>query len=369
MDKISSYFWIRKEDIIISVSVFLLVLLVVFLSRLTRLESGESLEINDSIVLLLPENGKISDLVPVLLADSVAVDSLEFEWARKLLNVEAYISGRYVFDQSISYRDFFTKLNRGLQDPMMVTIPSGQFQDRFIERISNRFRFSEDELRSSMSDTLFLSNYGIRVDQVIGRMIPNTYEMYWTVSAEQFLQRMFTEYDKAVTEPYSIRAQELGLTLDEVNTLASIIEWEVRHVDEKPRVSGLYWNRLNRRMLLQADPTVSYAIGERRRLLFSDYRVNHPYNTYRVRGLPPGPLNNPRLTSIQAALFPEEHNFLFMVATPEGYHAFTTNYQDHLRESRKWTAWLREQMEIRARREAEAQSQSQSSNSSADRRR
>lgn len=355
---IKNNFWLRKEDIILGIAVFFMVLLIVFLSRLTRLEASDSIYIQDPVTLLLPNDGKLIDLFDELKLTGVSIDSTEYIWAKNLLGLESYISGRYVISESESYRDFFSKLNRGLQDPMMVTIPSGQFQDRFVTRVASRFRFAEDELIEAMTDTLFLSEYGVRVDQIIGRMIPNTYEMYWTISAQQFLRRMFSEFDKAVTEPYLNRAQELGLTLDEVTTLASIIEWEVRHVEEKPKVSGLYWNRLNSRMRLQADPTVAFAIGERRRLLFSDYRVNHPYNTYRVTGLPPGPLNNPRLTSIQAALFPEEHNYLFMVATPEGYHAFTTNYQDHLRESRKWTAWLREQREIRERREAESQTES-----------
>jgi UPF0755 protein len=354
MNNFISTFWLRKEDLILGISVFLMVLLVTFLSRFTRLESNSSIQVEESVTLYLPESGDLVDLIPELIVNGIEVDSSEYIWALNILDVQSFAAGRYVINEGVSYRDFFAKLSRGLQDPMMVTIPIGQFQNRFIERVSSRFRFSEEELSAAMSDTTFLSEYGVRVDQVIGRMIPNTYEMYWTISAEQFLERMFVEFNKAVTEPYLNRAQELGLTLDEVTTLASIIEWEVRHVDEKAKVSGLYWNRLNRRMRLQADPTVNFAIGERRRLLFSDYRVNHPYNTYRVTGLPPGPLNNPRLTSIEAALFPEEHNYIFMVATPEGYHSFTTNYQDHLRESRKWTAWLREQREIRARMESES---------------
>lgn len=358
MNWIKNYFWLRKEDIFLGISVFFMVLLVVFLSRLTRLEASDSIQIEDAVTLLLPDDGTLVGLIDELESAGVTIDSTEYTWAKNLFGLESYISGRYVFTESQSYRDFFSKLNRGLQDPMMVIIPSGQFQYSFINRVASRFRFTEAELQIAMEDTFLLGEYGVRVEQIIGRMIPDTYEMYWTISAQQFLRRMFTEFDKAVTEPYSNRAQELGITIDEVVTLASIIEWEVRHVDEKPKVSGLYWNRLNRRMRLQADPTVLFAIGERRRLMFSDYRVNHPYNTYRVLGLPPGPLNNPSLTSIEAALFPEEHNYLFMVATPEGYHAFTTNYQDHLRESRKWTAWLREQREIRERMESGAQVES-----------
>jgi UPF0755 protein len=355
MTNINKYLWLRKEDLILGISIFLVVLMVVSLSRLTRLNHTNSISIQDSVTLLLPEPGELSELLPKLIDSGVIVDSTEYTWALNLLDVKSYAPGRYAFTYSLSYRNFFDKLVRGLQDPMMVAIPSGQFQDRFVERVSSRFRFSADELERAMSDTLFLSQNGIEVDQIIGRMIPNTYEMYWTISAEQFLQRMLTEFDRAVTDPYTNRAQELGLTLDEITTLASIIEWEVRHIEEKPKVSGLYWNRLNRRMRLQADPTVVYAVNERRRLVFADYRIVHPYNTYRITGLPPGPLNNPRLTSIQAALYPQNHNYLFMVATPEGYHTFTTNYQDHLRESRKWTGWLREQREIRAKMEAQAQ--------------
>jgi UPF0755 protein len=109
-------------------------------------------------------------------------------------------------------------------------------------------------------------------------------------------------------------------------------------------------------MRLQADPTVNYAIGERRRLFYEDYRVRHPFNTYRIKGLPPAPINNPALSSIKAALQPEEHDYLYMVAEPgaTGYHVFTKTYAAHKRESRKWTQWLREQYRIKEQREQQA---------------
>ena len=341
------------KDVTIGITAIFMAFLLVFLNRYNRLEDPSAIKPGQSI-LLLAEDGQLLDLIPILYELEYQISEDDFIWAINTYGLTNYRAGRYVIDQAMTYGEFFTKLSFGLQDPMRVVIGAGLEQDRFIQRVSGNFRFTADELTIAMSDSTLLQDLGVEKNQLIGRLLPNTYEMYWTSSPEQFLRRMMQEFDRAVTQPYSERAEELGLTLDQVTTLASIIEWEVRHVDEKPRVSGLYWNRLNRRMLLQADPTVAYAIGERRRLLFSDYRVDHPYNTYRVRGLPPGPINNPRLTSIQAALYPEDHNYLFMVATPEGYHAFTTNYQDHLRESRKWTNWLREQREIRARMEAEA---------------
>lgn len=345
---------VKPSDIILSVGVFITVFLVVFLSRYTRLESDNAIIPSDEVI-YLADGGTFDELIPHLQSMGFEFSEADFIWASKIFGLRGYLPGRYVIDRPISFREFQAKLSRGLQDPMRIVIGGGLETGRFIQRVSNQFRFNAEELSGAMNDSTTLNDLEVSSIALIGRMLPNTYEMYWTITPEQFIRRMMQEFDKSVMTPYLDRANELGLTIDEVTTLASIIEWEVRHVDEKPRVSGLYWNRLNRRMLLQADPTVAYAIGERRRLLFSDYRVDHPYNTYRVRGLPPGPINNPRLTSIQAALYPEQHNYLFMVATPEGYHAFTTNYNDHLRESRKWTTWLREQRQIRERLEREAE--------------
>lgn len=347
---------IKANHLIVVGSVLLLSFLIVYISRYNRLESSEAL-IPGETILLLHDDGKLIDLIPVLESAGYQFDKQDFKWALTIYKVDTYRAGRYEIHDPISFINFFFKLNQGLQDPFNVVISPGLEIDRFIQRVSTRFRFNSDDLSYAMKDSVLLSELMVDASQLIGRMLPNTYEMYWTSSAEQFIRRMMQEFNKAVVLPYSNRAAELGITIDQITTLASIIEWEVRHVDEKKRVSGLYWNRLNRRMLLQADPTVAYAIGERRRLLYSDYRIDHPYNTYRVRGLPPGPINNPRLTSIQAALYPEDHNYLFMVATPEGYHAFTTNFQDHLRESRKWTNWLREQRRIRERMEAEAKTE------------
>ncbi|HAC16543.1 MAG TPA: endolytic transglycosylase MltG [Bacteroidetes bacterium] len=355
---------IKSCHLIVVVSLFLISFLLVFFSRYNRLETDNAL-IPGAQTLLLHDDGELRDLIPLLQHSEFEFDVKNYEWALQVYGYQSFRAGRYEINEPISFIDFFFKLSQGLQDPFNVVISSGMEQDRLIQRVASRFRFSAQDLSAAMNDSTLLSEIMVEAPQLIGRMIPNTYEMYWTTSARQFILRMMQEFDKAVLIPYSERAEELGMTIDQITTLASIIEWEVRHVDEKPRVSGLYWNRLNRRMRLQADPTVAYAIGVRRRLQYSDYRVAHPYNTYRINGLPPGPLNNPRLTSIQAALYPEDHNYLFMVATPEGYHAFTTNYQDHLRESRKWTNWLREQQRIRERMEAEAKTDANAQQSAA----
>lgn len=336
------------QEIIIGLTVFLVTFMNVYLSRYQRLTSEISVQAERAI-LYLPESGQISDLITDLYEQGIHFDKNELLWAANLLNWKSYRAGRYEINGSYSYNRFLSKLGRGEQDPFLVRVQAGQNHDSFTLRTSLQFRFSQEELDAAMKDSSMLRQHNIEEHHLLGRMLPNSYEMYWTATPQQFLARMLREFDTAVTRPYGERAAELGISIDEAVILASIIEWEVRHVDEKRKVSGLYWNRLNRRMRLQADPTVAHAIGERRRLLFADYRVDHPYNTYRIFGLPPGPINNPRLTSITAALYPEQHNYIYMVASGDGsgYHVFTTNYADHRRESRRWTNWLREQRRIR----------------------
>jgi len=157
------------------------------------------------------------------------------------------------------------------------------------------------------------------------------------------LKHIFNEFDAKVSKPYAKRIQHLKLSQKQILTLASIIEGEAVHNDEKPKISGLYWNRLRKHMYLQADPTVAYAVGKSRRLYYKDYHIKSPYNTYLHRGLPPGPINNPSLSSIKAALFPADNDYLYMVARPDGYHQFSKTYAKHRRQSRKWHHYLQKQ--------------------------
>ena len=341
------------ELILLSVALFLIGFMSVAFDREIRLNRADTIVLNDQNVYLY-ENIGLNELIDSLKQSDIKFNEDELRWSAGILKYSSFKAGHYEFPEQTSYTTFLSKLARGLQEPVYVIIPAGVTKDIFIQRVAAQFRFSEHELEQAMFNEHLLTEYDVKEHALIGRMIPNSYEYYWTSSAENFTNRMLRTFDETVTKRYKNRLNEINRTIDEITTMASIIEWEVRHVEEKPRVSGLYWNRIRRNMMLQADPTVSYAIGERRRLLYSDYRYNHPYNTYLFRGLPPGPINNPRLSSIEAALYPENHNYLFMVATPEGYHAFTRTYDEHLRESRKWTTWLREQRLIRQQMEAEA---------------
>ena len=141
-------------------------------------------------------------------------------------------------------------------------------------------------------------------------------------------------------------ADSLELSIDEVLRVASIVEWETNHVPEKPTVAGVYLNRLRERWRLDADPTVQYALleieGARRRLFFVDYKIQHPYNTYLYRGLPPGPVTNPSPSSIQAVVKPERHDYMFFVTKGDGSHTFTRTLQEHVKASRAFHRMMRE---------------------------
>lgn len=326
--------------------VLMLSFLLTFFSRNHRLYHSEALKAPETAVLLLHENVGVNELIEILIREGVVFNPEELRWASDILRWRRFTRGRYVIDRPLSYPEFLSAAARGLQDPMRLVIPAGAEKKRLLERISDQMSFDEESLAKTMNDPAFLNRHQIKAHHLYGRLLPDTYEVYWTSTPERLLDRLLSEFDRKVTQKYSERMEELGFSVDQITTLASIIEWEARYDDEKATISGLYWNRLNRRWRLQADPTVNYAKGERSRLVYQDYRLDHPYNTYRFRGLPPGPITNPSYSSIRAALFPEKHNYMYMVARPDGFHAFSQTYAEHRRKSREWTDWLREQRRI-----------------------
>jgi UPF0755 protein len=327
---------------------FLAVVAAVAGSRWMRLNNPDAIHAGEKTDLYLKEKVSLSEL-SVILDDSLnAVDDKhELEWAATLLGWKNFQPGHYKIDHGFTYDAFLSKLAKGNQDPISFTIIPGQRQQRILSFLSSNMQFDSLALSRALNDSLFMVRKNFTPESMVAHFFPATYDMYWTLSAEKTLDKIFQEFNRQVLEALQKRIQEVDLTLSEVLVLASIIEGEAIHDDEKPTISGLYWNRLNRGMLLQADPTVNYAVNEQRRLYYKDYEVDHPYNTYQNRGLPPGPINNPSLSAIKAALNPEEHDYLFMVARPNGYHAFTETYAEHQQKSAEWRSYIEEQQRLK----------------------
>ncbi len=342
------------KEFIALISVFFFAAFITYGSRSMRLYSNEAIKVSEPVDLYLYERTGLAELTELLDSLEVEYDKDELNWAGQTLRWRVYSPGRYHIDESISYSDFFSKLARGLQDPVRVTILPGIDMDRLSRNLSLQLRADSLSFREIFNDSSSVAvELGLTAEELFSRMLPNTYEHFWTSEPEQIIRRVHREFNSAVSDNFSQEIEANSLNLDEIITLASIVEWEARDNEEKPRISGLYLNRLDRGMMLQADPTVVYALGERRRLLFADYELDHPYNTYQFRGLPPGPITNPALSSIRAVLFPEQHDYLYMVATPEGSHRFSRTFQEHQAASEEWRRWLREQVRIGRERELE----------------
>ncbi|MBO6524320.1 MAG: endolytic transglycosylase MltG [Balneolaceae bacterium] len=350
---LSSSLSINKSELLTGVLTFLFLFLATFGSRQFRLSSGSAITVDKESRLIIPERANLNDLSFYL--DSLGVDfsKKELEWSSRMLGWRTFKKGSYNLAGEYSYEVFLAKLARGIQDPVPVVILPGINQSRFAESISNQIDVSKEEMLDIFTDSLFLDELRLSSEDLFGRMLPETYLMYWTSSPKDVVRRVLREFNAQVVDRFSEEVNQQDLTIDDVLTMASIVEWEANIEEEKPIISGLYWNRFNRGMRLQADPTINFALGERRRLLFEDYQFDHPYNTYLKKGLPPGPITNPSLSTIEASVFPQQHDYIYMVANPEGGHVFTRTFEEHQIESEKWRKWLRQQYRIKRQREAE----------------
>ncbi|WP_265765061.1 endolytic transglycosylase MltG [Fodinibius salsisoli] len=332
-------------------SLWVIVALVIAGSRWTRLYNSPALTSDEVVHIYLSSSLGPEGLADTLLTKGLLKRKKEFDWAVGTLHWKNFKAGHYQFEPESSYKELFSKLGRGLQDPIRLTVLPGYSQSQITQRIAQSFRFDSLSLANTLKDSTFLAKQGIDSTEIIGRIHPNTYSFYWTASADEVITRLLNTFQQSIAEKYKERFKELDKSVNEIVTLASIIEWEAGNDSEKDTISGLYWNRLETGMRLQADPTINFAVGERRRLTFKDYKIDHPYNTYLHSGLPPGPITNPSETSIKAALFPAEHEYLYMVASPEGTHNFSRTYQEHQRKSAEWREWIQKQYRIKRQRE------------------
>ncbi len=341
------YLSLRKFEFLIGLLAFILITVLVFGSRQLRLGSSIAFYFQSNTEIQLSESVNIDQLIELLSEVDADFDENELRWATRLLGWRIFKPGNYGLTGAYSYEVFLSKLALGIQDPINVVILPGITEERFIETLSSRLKFDSTEIAGVFQDSVFLAEQNLTKEELLGRMLPETYLMYWTSKPKEVVRRILREFDDLVTQTYSDEAASQDKTIEQILTMASIVEWEAKLEDEKAVISGLYWNRIERRMRLEADPTVNFALGERRRLLFEDYRFEHPYNTYRRRGLPPGPITNPSLSTIVATLRPAEHDYLYMVANPEGGHEFSTTFEEHQVASEKWRKWIREQYRIK----------------------
>ena len=254
--------------------------------------------------------------------------------------------GRYDVGSGQNVVSAFRRLRGGMQTPVDVVIPMVNTKVDLAQFLARTLEPDTAQWLALFADSALLSELGANEATLMTLFIPNTYEEYWTVKPEAFLKKMKREHDAFWTDSRRQQAAALGLSPDEVYTLASIVEKETAHGPEKPRVAGMYWNRLQKGMRLCADPTVKFALGDfsLRRILHGHLKVKSPYNTYLNEGLPPGPICLPSLESIKAVLNLEHNDYLFMCASEQfnGQHNFATTDTEHMENARRYAQALNE---------------------------
>lgn len=243
--------------------------------------------------------------------------------------------GAYRIDPGMSVYDVYSRIAGGIQTPVRVTFHNIRTKDQLAERVSEQLRMEKDEITALLNDSSVCASYGFSVHTIPGMFLPDTYEMYWTITPEKFMDRMKKEYDRFWNESRKNKAERAGLTPAEVSILASIVEEETNVADERSMIAGLYLNRLKRDMCLQADPTVKFALQDFgiRRILLTHLQTDSPYNTYRYPGLPPGPIRIPSKQAIDSVLDFDTHNYLYMCAKEDfsGRHNFAVTLEEHSR--------------------------------------
>lgn len=276
------------------------------------------------------------------LTDSAACkDIRSFRWLADILKYpDAMRTGRYAVDPRMSNLDLLNNLRRGQQTATRITFNNIRFLEDLTKRLDEQLMLSSADLLTRLADSAYCDSLGFDLETIRCMFIPNTYEVYWNISPDGLLTRMKREYDNFWTADRKKKAETIGLTPIEVAILASIVEEETAVADEFPVVAGLYINRLHRGMLLQADPTVKYAVGDfmLQRILYAHLEIDSPYNTYIYAGLPPGPLRVPSIQGLNAVLNYARHNYLYMVAKEDfsGRHNFASTLTEHNRNANRY---------------------------------
>lgn len=234
----------------------------------------------------------------------------------------------------------YRHVHNGAQASETLTLKSVRTKADLAREVSRVLMFTSAELLDSLNDPKVCKHYGYTPETVVGMFIPNSYDLYWDISVSDFLKRMDKESKRFWNEDRMKKAQDMGLSQNEVITLASIVDEETNDESEMPKVAGMYINRLNDGMRLQADPTVKFATGnfKAKRIYKEMLSADSPYNTYRHKGLPPGPIRIPSVAAIDAVLDYAHHDYMYMCAKPDfsGSHNFAKTYEEHQRNAKDY---------------------------------
>jgi UPF0755 protein len=337
ISKFAARFGSMRNRKIILFPTALLLIAVAGIFLVYRFLYGPNIDVaQGKMILYIPEGASYGQVMDSIDSRMEISHPGMFRWVAEKKKYPALVKpGRYEITTGMSYIGLIDLLRSGRQSPVNVTFNNIRTLAELAGKVGSQIEADSTEIIYFLSDESNFSEDGFSGETVISVFIPNTYQFFWNTGAKDFYLRMLKEYRDFWNDDRKAKAKVLGMTPVEVSTLASIVDEEAARSDEKPRIAGVYINRLRRGIPLQADPTIIYALGDFsiKRVLKAHLETDSPYNTYKNRGLPPGPINSPSISGIESVLNAEKHDYLYFSAKADlsGYHNFSRTLAEHNR--------------------------------------
>ena len=324
----------RLFKYILVAAAFLAIILIFFAYKIL-FESGIKIT-QDKTTIYIPDEATYGQVIDSIEANFNVRNLKLLKWVAEKKKYSLLVKpGRYLIDKDLSYNALIDLLRSGRQSPVNVTFNNIRTLNDLAGKVGGKIEADSTDIMNFLSDPENYAKDGFTKDNIIAVFIPNTYEFFWNTPASEFYNRMLKEYKKFWNENRLTRAKEKNLDPLEVSILASIIDDEVTKADEKPKIAGVYLNRLKRGIPLQACPTIKFALNDFTitRVLTIHLSIESPYNTYKYRGFPPGPIGCPSIEGIEAVLNAEDHDYLYFAAKADfsGYHNFSRTLSEHNR--------------------------------------
>lgn len=337
-----------KKKIYIVIAVLLLTVAIVGYSLYSKIYKPN---VTASVSIYIPTGTDFSGLVSLI--EPHVKNRSSFVWVAEKKNLNNKVrAGKFKLTEGMSNEELVNHLRGGKQETVTLTFNNQDNFKKLAGRISVQIEADSISLLKAMQDSSFLNENGFSPETALAMYIPNSYDFYWATNAEQFRDKMLQEFKRFWTEDRIRLAKEQKLTPIQASTLASIVQKETAVIAERKTVAGLYLNRLHDFWPLQADPTIIYALKQKygedkeyKRVLNKDLKIDSPYNTYSNFGLPPGPIGMPDISSIQAVINPEDHQYYYMCASVEkiGYHKFAKTLSQHNINAAAYQKWVSQQ--------------------------
>ncbi len=299
-------------------------------------------------VFYFPSNSDFDDVRSILVESGIITNIKAFDLMSKIKSYKKSVkSGKYIIKNNMTANELVSFLRSGAQTPSKVTFNNIRFLPNFVGKVSPKFEFDSTQLITLLSNKEFINKLGYNKQNIISLFLPNTYNIWWNSSPEDFVYRMKKEHDRFWNKERKAKASKMNLTPIEVNILASIVQEETNNKAEMSRIAGVYYNRLKIGMLLQADPTARFAYGDFsvRRVNYDYLKIDSPYNTYKYKGLPPGPICMANPITIDKVLNYENHKYYYFCAKPDnsGKHVFARNLRQHNNNANAYHRYLNKQ--------------------------